>query len=89
MVSLSDMLVCVDSAPMHIGVGTGTKVIAIFGPTDEKKLLPSNDSRFIAVINPDIQCRPCLWEKRQTTCRNTDCLNIAAAKVFQAIEAII
>jgi ADP-heptose:LPS heptosyltransferase len=39
---LCDLLVCVDSAPMHIAVGTGTPVVAMFGPTDENKLLPKN-----------------------------------------------
>jgi ADP-heptose:LPS heptosyltransferase len=86
LVSLSNLLVCVDSAPMHVGVGVRTPIVAIFGPTDEAKLLPPNDYRFMAVKNEDIDCRPCLWHKRQTTCENLDCLNIDAEKVFDIIE---
>ena len=38
--SLCDLLVCVDSAPMHIGVGLNKKLIALFGPTEPHKLIP-------------------------------------------------
>ncbi len=70
----AQVLICSDSAPMHIGVATNTKTIAIFGPTDEKKLLPQSD-KFIAITS-NCGCRPCLWEKRQTTCNELKCLNI-------------
>lgn len=85
-INLSNLLVCVDSAPMHLGVGVRTPVVAIFGPTDEKKLLPADDYRFAAIKDENLDCRPCLWEKRQTTCNYPDCLNIAPETVFQAIE---
>lgn len=39
---LSDLLVCVDSAPMHIAVGLNKPIVAMFGPTDSKKLLPQS-----------------------------------------------
>lgn len=74
LIKISEVLICSDSAPMHIGVATNTKTIAIFGPTDEKKLLPESD-KFYAITN-NISCRPCLWEKRQVTCENIKCLNI-------------
>ena len=74
LIKKSEVLICSDSAPMHIGVATATKTIAIFGPTDNKKLLPKSD-RFIAITN-DADCRPCLWDKRQTTCSELKCLNI-------------
>ncbi|OGI21155.1 MAG: hypothetical protein A2287_03835 [Candidatus Melainabacteria bacterium RIFOXYA12_FULL_32_12] len=86
LISLSNMLVCVDSAPMHVGVGARTPIVAIFGPTDEKKLLPQDDYRFTAVREDSIDCSPCLWDKRQTSCDYLDCLNIDSNKVFQAIE---
>lgn len=86
LINLSNVLVCVDSAPMHIGVGVRTPLVAIFGPTDEDKLLPPNDYRFAAVRNENIDCRPCLWNKRQTTCDYIDCLNIEPEKILQVIE---
>jgi ADP-heptose:LPS heptosyltransferase len=45
LIRLTDLLVCVDSAPMHIGIGLRKRLVAMFGPTDEKKLVP-NDPRF-------------------------------------------
>lgn len=59
-----DLLVCVDSAPMHIGVGLKKRMVAMFGPTDAKKLLP-DDPRFKALIarafdgtTPGVQLSP-------------------------------
>lgn len=74
LIKKSEVLICSDSAPMHIGVATNTKTIAIFGPTDEKKLMPKSD-KFIPITN-NADCRPCLWEKRQTTCNELKCLKI-------------
>ena len=74
LIKSSEVLICSDSAPMHIGVATQTKTIAVFGPTDNKKLLPESE-QYIAVRN-NIQCSPCLWDKRQTTCKELHCLNI-------------
>lgn len=39
---LCDLLVCVDSAPMHLAVALQKPLVALFGPTDEAKLLPPN-----------------------------------------------
>lgn len=74
LIKKSEVLICSDSAPMHIGVATNTKTISIFGPTDDELLLPKLGN-FIAIKN-DVPCRPCLWTKRQTTCEKLSCLNI-------------
>lgn len=39
LIDISDLLICVDSAPMHIGVGLDKNMVALFGPTDPAKLL--------------------------------------------------
>lgn len=83
LIKKSEVLVCSDSAPMHIGVATGTKTIAVFGPTDEKKLLPQNE-KFIAVTN-NCDCRPCLWHKRQVTCNELNCLEINSDLILDLI----
>lgn len=85
-ISLSDLLVCVDSAPMHLAVGVQSRVAVIFGPTDDRKLLPPNDQRFVAIKKDHLDCRPCLWEKRQSTCAFINCMDITSAKVFEVIE---
>ncbi len=83
LVKSAQVLICSDSAPMHIGVATNTKTIAIFGPTNEKKLFPQSD-KFIAITN-NCDCRPCLWDKRQTTCNELKCLNIDTDNIISLI----
>ncbi len=80
----SDLCICIDSAPMHIAVGLRKKLLAIFGPTDEKKLLPVDD--LFVPITKDVSCRPCLWDKRNECCENIKCLEISSDTVFEAIE---
>lgn len=53
----SSLLIANDSAPMHLGCAVGTKVLAIFGPTDPKKYGPTGE--FDAVINKKLFCSPC------------------------------
>ena len=84
LIKQSEVLICSDSAPMHIGVATNTKTIAVFGPTDDETLLPKSD-KFIALKN-DVSCRPCLWAKRQTTCEKLDCLKIDITALNQLIQ---
>lgn len=40
LIDLADVMVCVDSAPMHVGVGLDKPMVALFGPTDPQKLIP-------------------------------------------------
>lgn len=79
----AEVLICSDSAPMHIGVGVGTRTLALFGPTDEKKLIP-DDEKYIAIKN-NADCRPCLWDKRQTTCEELKCLKINLDEVVELL----
>ena len=47
----ANLILCTDSAPMHLAVAVGTYTIALFGPTEPEKLLPKSD-RVIAVKSP-------------------------------------
>ncbi|HEY9875697.1 MAG TPA: glycosyltransferase family 9 protein [Candidatus Obscuribacterales bacterium] len=47
----ANLMLCTDSAPMHLAVAVGTYVIALFGPTQAKKLLPPSD-RCIGLQSP-------------------------------------
>lgn len=87
LIKKSELLLCSDSAPMHIGVAVNTKTAAIFGPTDDSVLLPDNDN-FLAVKN-NAQCRPCLWAKRQTTCSELTCLKFNADEIINKLEKFI
>jgi len=80
----SDLLLCVDSSPMHLAVGYQKPLVAMFGPTDEKKLLPPDDARFQAVTVEDLSCRPCLWDVRNDCCDNPVCLNPSVEAMLEA-----
>lgn len=45
----ANLMLCTDSAPMHLSVAVGTYTIALFGPTDSKKLLPPQSDNFIGI----------------------------------------
>ena len=85
LIGFSDLLISVDSAPMHIGVGLGKKLVSIFGPTDPKKLLPK-DPRFVPVYMPNLECRPCLFDKRKESCSKPDCLDVTPEMVLSEIQ---
>lgn len=50
-VAAANLLLCTDSAPMHLAVAVQTYTIALFGATDPKKVVPPSD-RFIAIKSP-------------------------------------
>jgi len=85
LIQKSDLLVCVDSAPMNVGIAVKTPLVALFGPTDENKILPPNSEKFVP-LRISLDCAPCLWEKRKTTCDKLTCMkNLEVEKVFSLV----
>jgi len=82
----AEKFICSDSAPLHIAVAMKTKTYAIFGPTDDKKLIPQSELVIAIKANDTCPIKPCLWEHRQTTCQNLDCLNISAEDIINKIN---
>lgn len=85
LIAKSEQFICSDSAPLHVAVALKTKTYVIFGPTDDKKLIPQ--SELVTAVKADDKCpiKPCLWEHRQTTCETLDCLKITAQDVADKI----
>ena len=48
----ANLMLCTDSAPMHLAVAVGTYTVALFGPTEAKKLLPPDSEQAIAIQSP-------------------------------------
>jgi ADP-heptose:LPS heptosyltransferase len=48
MIAGANLMLCTNSAPMHLAVAVGTYTIALFGPSDPNKLLPKN-GRSVAI----------------------------------------
>lgn len=86
-ITSAETFLCSDSAPLHLAVSLGVKTFVIFGSTDDKKLIPQNNK--VIPIKADCDCplQPCLWERRQTTCENLDCLKISAGKIVEMVCA--
>jgi ADP-heptose:LPS heptosyltransferase len=79
------LLVCNDSAPMHIAAALGTPTVAIFGPSKSIETRPYENGHL--VIEKDFPCR---WFCDETRCTNNKyhaCMEaITVDDVFQAIE---
>lgn len=85
LISSAEKFVCSDSAPLHIAAALGVKTYAIFGSTDDKKLVPPNGNVIPVKADCDCPLQPCLWEKRQTTCKELKCLDISAQKIIDTV----
>jgi len=51
MIAGANLMLCTDSAPMHLSVAVQTYTIALFGSTEPAKLLPHSD-KFLAIKSP-------------------------------------
>jgi len=57
-----DLMISVDSGPMHIAAAVGTPVVALFGPTDPRRTGPLGPGR---VLRRELPCSPCLQRRCQ------------------------
>jgi heptosyltransferase-2 len=53
------VLLCNDSAPMHIAVARDVPVVAVFGPTHPQQGYGPYSARATVVQRDDLDCRPC------------------------------
>ncbi|MCX5769848.1 MAG: glycosyltransferase family 9 protein [Candidatus Hydrogenedentes bacterium] len=56
------LLVTCDSGLMHLGLAAGTRVLALFGPTDPDILV--RDEPLLDVVRSRVECRGC-WNRRK------------------------
>jgi heptosyltransferase-2 len=70
----------VDSGPMHMAAAVGVPVVALFGPTDERKWGPWGKGH--TVISKRLSCHPCKPHK----CADNECMK--QITVEEAIEAV-
>ncbi len=99
--SLSQTVALVDKCSLFIGNDTGPmrfadalnkKIVALFGPVDEKVYgpYPYAPDRTI-VLKKDMACRPCYRKFRLAECRNNKkCLeDITVEEVFQSVRELL
>lgn len=77
LIELCDLMVCVDSAPMHVAIGLRKPLVALFGPFNPALLVP-NDARFKTI-----------WDSRGGTRTMLDRLGVSIPpqEVFDAVMA--
>jgi heptosyltransferase-2 len=71
----------VDSGPMHMAAAVGVPVVALFGPTDERKWGPWGEGHI--VITRRLSCYPCKPHK----CRDNDCMK--KISVEESLDALV
>jgi len=73
-----------DTGPMHIAAAVGAPTVALFGPTDARRLGPYGDGN--ATVAADLSCAPC----RRRQCAPLKCMgSIQPARVLEAVRRVI
>jgi len=75
-----------DTGPMHMAAAVGTRVIAIFGPTDADRTGPYGSEHI--VISEEIDCSPCHPGRRPGGCKRGSCLAMEAVSFEQVAEVV-
>lgn len=85
LIASAEKFICSDSAPLHIAVALGVTTYPFFGPTDDKKLVPQTP--YIKPLKAKDSCKikPCLWEHRQTSCKELSCLKYDISEIARII----
>jgi heptosyltransferase-2 len=79
-----DLFFGVDSGPMHMAAAVGVPVVALFGPTDERKWGPWGIGHVI--VSKFLDCHPCKPHK----CTDNECMKqISVADALKAVESKI
>jgi heptosyltransferase-1 len=74
-----------DSGPLHMAAALGVPVLAVYGPTDERRTGPyGNGHRLLSA--PGFACRPCL-NRRCALAENASCME-AVSPAAVAAEAL-
>ncbi len=78
------VVVTTDSGPMHIAAAVGTKVVALFGPTDPARTGPYGEGH--RVIRKSMECSPCFLRN----CNHKTCMGgISVEEVFAAVQGAL
>lgn len=85
LISKCEKFLCSDSCPLHVAVGVGTKTYVIFGPTNYETLTPKSDNIVPILANDNCSLKPCLWERRMTSCEELSCLKISAEDIANKV----
>lgn len=81
-----DLMITVDSGPMHVAAAVGTPVVALFGPTDPLRTGPLGPGR---VLRRSLPCSPCL-ERRCQIADTYRCMrDLKVGEVLEAARGLL
>ena len=87
LIGKAELLVCVDSVPLHIASALKTSVVALFGPTSELNWGPWMHPKAL-VVTRNLPCRPCFKDGCAGS-KMSDCLfTISIESILAAVEKI-
>jgi heptosyltransferase II len=83
------LFICNDAALMHLAAALRVPIVALFGPTDWKRLHPWSDNH--SIVHKDLPCMPCFYySSRPLRCAagiNYACMReISVDEVFTAVQ---
>lgn len=81
-----DLLVTVDSGPMHIAAAEGAPVVALFGPTDPLRTGPLGPG---VVLRRDLPCSPCLQRRCQIADTYRCMRDLSVAEVLGTVRDLL
>jgi heptosyltransferase II len=87
--SLSEAVISNDSGAMHLAAAAGARVVAVFGPTDDRKTSPlraAADAPEPKIVKTDVWCRPCML--RECPIDHRCMTRISATEVFNVVEGV-
>jgi ADP-heptose:LPS heptosyltransferase len=78
------VVICGDSFPMHVAVACSVPVVALFAPTDERRVGPLSPESI--VVRPEQGCDRCY---RRRHCSNQCMARIDVSKVAAVVKQIL
>jgi lipopolysaccharide heptosyltransferase I len=81
-----ELMITVDSGPMHIAAVLGTPVVALFGPTDPSRTGPPGPGR---VLRRPLPCSPCLQRRCQIADTHRCMRDLTVAEVLEVAHSLL
>lgn len=73
-ISISDVLISVDSASAHIAAAVGTPLVVLWGPAILKQTRPVSSTTPIVIVQRPVPCAPCYGTRLMKTCKRNICM---------------
>ena len=85
LIDQAPVIVTMDSFALHVAAAKHRPTVALFGPTDERRVAP-NDHSTIIVRAPEANCNRCY---RRRSCRNKCIEKISPEQVIDALSQVL